>query len=397
MQEILILGGGFGGVSAALQLLKNLPQGIARVRLISERKHLEYTAALYRTVTGRSLAEACIPYATIFQDLPLELLQEHIAHIDLAAQSLTGTSGSRYRYDFLILALGSETTFFGIPGMQERSFGMKSITEALRLKRHLHEMLQSHPSSHMVIVGGGATGVELAGELGIYAEETARRHGHLHTPITLDLVEAMPRLLPALPPAFAARVTQRLRMLGVRIHLGCRVLREEKGRILLSEGALLSQTVIWTAGVRAHSLLGHTENLVVDQKGRGVVDAFLHAKGHENVFLIGDCAATPFSGMAQTALRDGAYVATSLARIVRHLPPRPYLPCPTAYVIPVGHHWAAVLLGPLRFYGRVGWWLRRLADLKVMFLYLPWRKAIVAWYGGEQSCESCETCSLKEP
>lgn len=393
IQEILVLGGGFGGVSAALSLARHLPKNSARLLLISEKNYLEYSASLYRVVTGRATAETCLPYSAIFRDFPVEILSDRITAIDPAMRVLTGTSGSTYRYDILIVALGSETTFFGIPGMQKRSFGMKSITEALRLRRHLHEVLQSDPSSPIVIVGGGATGVELAGELAIYAQEIAKKHGHSHTPISINLVEAMPRILPTLPEAFTERVVARLHTLGVHLHLNSRVLEEKEGSLLLSTTSLPSRTVIWTAGVQANTLLRHTEDLAVDQKGRGVVDDYLHAKGHENVFLIGDCAATPFSGMAQTAIQDGKYVAHAILSSLQHRPLLPYTPRPPAYAIPVGPHWAAVLIGPFRVYGRLGWWLRRVADLKVMFLYLPWRKAIAAWLHGEQRCESCEECS----
>lgn len=394
MHEILIVGGGFGGVSAALELLRLLPACRVRVRLVSEKKYLEYTAALYRVVTGRDICETCIPYTAIFQKRPVELLQDTITSVDLSTQRCRGTSGSVYHYDSLILALGSETTFFGIKGIKERSFGMKTLTEALQLKRHLHETLPSNPSSHIVIVGGGATGVELAGELAVYAQKVVKRHGLAPFSITIDLVEAMPRLLPTLPAPLAQRVSQRLLRLGVRLHLDSRVLEEKEGSLLLNTTSLPSHTVIWTAGVRANALLGRTDGLEVDQKGRGVVDAFLHASGHENVFLVGDCAATPFSGMAQTALSDAAYVARSIHRTLQKLPPVPYAPHSTAYAIPVGSAWAAVRIGPLRIYGRLGWWLRRLADLKVLFLYLPWFTAIRAWIGGEKTRESCTVCAV---
>lgn len=380
MQEILIIGGGFGGVMAALRLCRHPPEEGIHLRLVSERKYLEYSAALYRIVTGRETSETCIPYTTIFRNMPVEILQDTIHDIDLRAGTCSGTSGSLYQYDFLILALGSETTFFNIPGIRERSFGMKSLSEALRLKRHLHEILQSSPSDHIVIVGGGATGVELAGELVVYTKKVAKHHGHCDTSINIDLVEAMPRILPTLPEAFAERVAARLQKLGVHLHLNSRVLPP-------------SRTVIWTAGVQANVLLGHTKNLEVDQKGRGVVDSFLHAKGYENVFLIGDCAATPFSGMAQTAIEDGKYVAHVILSSLQHQPLPLYTPRPPAYAIPTGPHWAAVLWGPLRIYGRLGWWLRRLADLKVMLFYLSWPTALRTWVGGEKALESCKTCA----
>lgn len=393
MNEILIIGGGFGGVAVALRLSRLLPRDRVHIRLVSEKKYLEYSAALYRVVTGRETCEACIPYTAIFRNRPIELLQDTITSVDLSTQKCSGTSGSVYHYDFLILALGSETTFFGIKGIKERSFGMKNITEAVRLKRHLHDILPSDPASHIVIVGGGATGVELAGEIAIYAQKVAKRHRHSSSPITIDLVEAMPRLLPTLPAPIAERVAQRLLRLRVRLHLASRVLEEKEGSLVLSTTSLPSKTVIWTAGVQANVLLSRINTLEVDQKGRGVVDTFLHAKGHENVFLIGDCAATLFSGMAQTAVHNGEYVARVISRTLRNLPLLPYSPRSTAYAIPVGPSWAAVLWGPCRFYGRIGWWLRRLADLKVLCLYLPWIVAVRTWFGGGKILESCDVCT----
>lgn len=396
--EILIIGGGFGGVAAALRLARLLPTDRAHIRLVSEKTYLEYSAALYRVVTGRDTCETCIPYTAIFRHRPIEVLQDTIVGIDLPTQRCTGTSGSIYHYDLLILALGSATTFFGIPGVQERSFGMKTITEAIRLRRHLHDILSSDPASHIVIVGGGATGVELAGELAVYAQKVTQRHRHSTSPpITIDLVEAMPRILPTLPVPLSRKVTKRLLTLGVRLHCASRVLEEKEGSLILHTASLPSKTVIWTAGVRANALLGRIDALEVDQKGRGVVDAFLHAKGHENVFLIGDCAATPFSGMAQTALTDATYVAQSIHRILQDHPLVPYTPRSSAYAIPVGPSWAAVLWGPCRFYGRIGWWLRRLADLKVLLLYLPWRTALQTWFGGGKTLESCDVCSEEAP
>lgn len=391
--EILIIGGGFGGVAAALRLSRLLPTDSTRIRLVSEKTYLEYSAALYRVVTGRSTCETCIPYAAIFRDLPVELLQDAVTGVDLTLQRCTGASGSVYHYDVLVLALGSATTFFGIGGVRERSLGMKTVTEALRLRRHLHDTLPSDPTSHIVIVGGGATGVELAGELADYVQKITARHGNSTSPpITIDLVEALPRLLPTLPVPLAQRVTQRLLRLGVRLHLGSRVLEERQDSLLLSTTSLPSHTVIWTAGVTANPLLGRIATLAVDQKGRGVVDDFLRAKGHKNVFLVGDCAATPFSGMAQTAVHNAEYVARVIIRMLRNLPPVPYAPRSTAYAIPVGPAWAAVLWGPLRVYGRIGWWLRRLADLKALFLYLPWTTALQTWFGGRKTLESCAVC-----
>ena len=171
--RIVIIGGGFAGIAAALALQKkHLPN--IKITLISDKPHFEYHAALYRLVSGSSPLEVCIPLREIFFNKEVEIIEDKINAIDKSAQFAIGVSGSHYRYDYLILALGSETNYFGIPGLKEFSYGMKSITEALRLKQHIVETLltckidftnkvEQICDANFVVIGAGATGVEMAG------------------------------------------------------------------------------------------------------------------------------------------------------------------------------------------------------------------------------------------
>lgn len=417
--KVVILGGGFGGVSTALNLAKlNLP-GL-EIKLISDKPHFEYHAALYRVVTGRSPLEVCVPLTEIFapyrdnknkQKEKIEIITDRINKIDLTGKILNGVSGSRYSFDYLVIALGSETSYFGISGLPEFSFGFKSIGEALRLKAHLHELFQNCASgvatgddkvcgAHLVVVGGGASGVELAGELAIYGRQLAQKHGLEPALVTVDLIEAAPRLLPALPAKVSEKVKARLHGLGVNVFLNRVLKREEVNSIELGDMTIKSKTIIWTAGVKTHSLLAGVPGLRFDKKGRVLVDGALRpmlaldgSDSIPNVFVVGDCAATKYSGMASTAARDGAHVARAFEALALNQAVRVYRPEPPFSSIPVGPDWAATQFGPFTLYGYLGWLGRRWADWKYFRSILSFKQALLAFGETHVLSESCEICN----
>ena len=401
-RRVVIVGGGFAGVRAGLDLAgKKLSN--TKVTLVTDKPHFEYHAALYRVVTGRSPLEVCIPLREIFgtDDKDIEILVDEIVSIDTDSHRVIGKSGSDYVYDELVLALGSETAHFNIPGLRELSYGFKSIQEALRLKQHLHEMFSSCEkispedrvcAAHIVVVGGGASGVELAGELALYTKKLARHHGLDQSLVTIDLIETAPRLLPALDVRLSLRVLKRLRDLGVNIFLNRTIVHEEIETLYMKDMEMKTKTVVWTAGVKPHALYAKLAGVTTDKKGRVVVDEYLRAEGLSNVYVVGDGASTQFSGMAQTALADGAFVAHAIAGssrtfFGRYTPKRPH------YAVPVGPGWAAVQIGSMRFYGTVGWWLRRLADLRFYLSILPTGKAVVAFRARQLTTEVCPLCT----
>ena len=402
-EQVLIVGGGFGGISTALNLGKARFRNV-KITLISDKSHFEYHSALYRVVTGRSPLEVCIPIRDIFDVKNVEVLEDTIMGMNIKEKKLEGKSGSKYSFDFLVLALGSETAYFNIPGLKQLSFGFKSISEALALKKHLHELFKTCAVSqtdqeedvcraHFVIVGAGASGVELAGELAIYAKKLAKQHKVNPSLVTIDLIEAASRVLPIVPEDVSEKAARRLRSLGINIFLNRMVVKEEIEKVFLKDMEIGTKTVIWTAGAKPNHLYSQIEGLELDNKGRVIVDEFLQAENNPHIFVIGDAAATTYVGMAQTAIRDGAFVAETIARKIQNRPLEPYQPRRPIYVIPVGPGWAAALIGNWRFYGQIGWWLRRLADFKYFLSILTFKKALLAFQNGKALCESCNICA----
>ncbi len=357
-----------------------------------------------------------LPLREVFAGKKVEVIEDRISEINREEKTLLGASQSRYHYDYLILGLGSETNYFNIPGLKEYSYGMKSITEALRLKQHITEALltckidftnktEQICDAHFVVIGAGATGVEMAGALAVYARALARGYGIDPSLVTVDLVEAAPKILPALPSLFTNRIEHHLRGLGVNIFLNRSIEREECEEVFLKDMKMKARTVIWTAGVRANSLY-EAWGLPIDKRGKVEVDEHLRLKENQAVFVVGDGAATKFSGWAQTAMYDGKYAAMVIARSIEELsevqpPEKAHLPAyaPTMpwNAIPAGKEWAGVLIGTMQFYGRLGWWLRRMADLRIFMGILPWAKAWQAFKNGRSICDTCSVCSVEAP
>ncbi len=409
-KRILIIGGGFGGIATALALVRHgllagrqVPPDI-KITLVSDKPHFEYFPALYRVVTGKSPLEVCIPLTEIFSGSQVECIVDKITKVVPDEKVAHGASGSRYAFEYLVLALGSETSYFDIPGLQKFSFGFKSITEALRLKRHFHELFSAYkavspesradglPLLHFVIVGAGASGVELAGELSLYAKRLAKEHGVPESAVEIDLIEAAPMILPAFSSSVALRVADRLRILGVNIFTNRSMVKEETEVIVMRGMEMKADTVIWTAGVKPNEIYKKIKEFSFDKKGKVMVDGYLRATGFPHVFVIGDGASTLYAGMAQTAIHDGTSVAENIKRLVAGEELHAYHPKKPFYSFPVGPGWAATTMGSFSFYGRIGWLMRRLADLRYFFSILPFTKAIAAFRSGDTLCETCPIC-----
>ncbi len=402
-QHILVIGGGFTGIGAALRLSRMHIPGV-RITLLSDRPHFEYHGALYRLVTGTSPLEICMPLRDIFHGTDVEVLEETAVSLNKEERVVTGASGSKYHYDFLVLGLGAETNYFNIPGLKELSFGMKTINDALRLKRHISEVLltcktgtkdEQICASNFVVIGGGPTGVEMAADLIVYAKKLAGEFGIDPSLVSVEIIEGAPRLLPVLPEPFARHIEHHVRGLGVNIFTNRSIEKEEIETVYLKDMQLRTKTVIWTAGVMAHHL--HKEwGLSVDKRGRVEVDAHFRTKDAGNIFVGGDAAAAAdYWGMAQTAHAHGEHIAEVIAADIKGSQPVVYRPKAPIYAIPGGPGWAGVLWGNMVFFGKTGWAIRRLVDLVVFHWMLPLGKAWDVFRSGKSICESCSVCSIE--
>lgn len=389
LTNIVILGGGFAGTRAAIDLAKKNPPN-TKITLISNKSYFEYYPGLYRVVTGASPIEVCVPLEDMVPP-SVDIVIDTITAIDTASKKIVGAQLGEIEYSTLIVALGSETTYFNLPGLDTLSLGFKSTKEALRLKHHIFELFKTHmhPNQneltshfHVVVVGGGPSGVEVAGDLTAFMHALAKKTGVDPSLVTIDLIESNPRLVPALPPEASEKILRRLRMLGVNIFLNRRLIKEEVESVYMKDMSLQTKTVIWTAGTQINQLVSDTKGLTFSERKRVVVDEYLRAVGVSDVYMLGDLAATQYSGLAQTAMYDGSYVAKMIARELRGKPLVPYTPKKVAYSIPVGDNWAALVIGPVRIYGRFAYLMRHAIDFHFFSGILSVRKLISLFFEG---------------
>lgn len=387
--RIVIVGGGFGGIKAALELSDDRR---FHITLISDQTDFRYYPTLYRTATGGRKMISSIPLSQIFKGKRVHIINDTVVGVDRQARTVKTKVNHTVGYEALILALGVKTNYFNIEGLQEYSFGIKTTDDAEELKHHLHQQLVDNkkPDLNYVIIGGGPTGIELAGVLPAYIKKITEQHSLPKRAIHVDLIEAAPRLVPRMPKDVLKRLAKQLRKLGVRLYLGTTVKAQTADTLMVGSKPIRSHTVIWTAGV-ANSPFFADQGFQLAKNGKVRTDQFLQSEA--GIYVIGDNADTPYSGMAQTALYDGLFVARNLKRLADKKDPKPYNAKKPIYVFPAGNRWAAVLWGNIRIYGWAGFVLRSLADLIAYHDYEPWQLATRRWIAAEEEEESCVICS----
>lgn len=388
-KKVLIVGGGFGGVKSAIELAQH--EGF-KVTVLTDSPSFQYHPTLYHTATGGSREVSSIPLHDIFHDDKVEVVLGTATKLDRTRKIITTEKGDKHSYDILILSLGAVTNYFGIKGMKEYSFGIKSLAEAEELKKHLHDQLidDLKPDLNYIIVGGGPTGIELAGALPGYVKRIMKQHGLRDRKIHIDLVEAAPHLMPRMPKSVSRSFEKRLRHLGIKLYLDTPVQAETANTILMNGKYVRTHTVVWTAGI-ANNPFFEANGFILAKNHKVQVDKLLQA--WPGVFVIGDNADTPYSGMAQTALYDAKFVAENLIRHSKGEHPYAYKAKKPIYVTPAGPKWASVVWGPLHLYGWLGWVVRQAADWIGYWDLQPWWRATELLLASTDREDNCPVCA----
>lgn len=391
--KILIVGGGFAGVKAALELGKNKDLDVT---LLSDHSHFRYYPGLFHTATGGRRAGARIRLENILQDTPGKFVRDSAVKLDRQNKIVTTKGGKKLEYDKLLLAMGNVTNYFGIQGLKEYSFGIKSTEEAEEFKKHLHQQFVDNacPDLNYFIVGGGPTGIELAGALPGYIKKIMKAHKVKDCKLNISLIEAAPHLLPRSSKDVSTAITKRLRQLGIKIYTGVAVKGQDSDSLMFGDKDLPSKTVVWTAGVTNHPFFKEN-GFKITERGKVEVNPYLETE--PDIYVLGDNANTLYSGMAQTALHDGEFVAKNLIREQTGKQPKEYVPKQPISVIPVGPYWASVEWGKRHFSGLTGWILRILANLKGFHDLESWPKAGEQWMQSLSEEElNCPNCTKKQ-
>jgi NADH dehydrogenase len=377
--RVVIVGGGFGGLAAAASIAR---QPVS-VTLIDRKNHHTFQPLLYQVATaGLSPGEIAAPIRGILRrHKNVSVLMADVRGFDLENRRVK-LPDFEVEYDYLIVAAGATHSYFGHDEWAAVAPGLKTIEDALEIRRRVllaFELAErqaitagTHEPLNFVIIGGGPTGVELAGTLAEVARHTLARDFRAIDPrITrIILVEGLPRVLPAYTEELSRSARQQLERLGVEVRTSTRVTAVAPGRVLLGDTVLPSAVALWAAGVSASPLgkmLGAT-----DKAGRVLVEPDLSVPGHPEVFVIGDLATLagkngqPLPGLAPVAIQQGGAVARTIGRDMRGLPRAPFHYRDRGALATIGRAAAVADFGKVKVTGFVAWllWL----FVHIMFL-----------------------------
>jgi NADH:ubiquinone reductase (H+-translocating) len=324
-KHIVILGAGYGGLLTALTVRKYLNKDQAQVTVVNQFPTHQIITELHR-LAGGTISEQAVsmPLEKLFKGKDIDLVISKVESFSVDKKEVKLANGSYLTYDALVVALGSQTGFFGIPGLEENSMVLKSVNDANKVYNHIEGRIKAYAETKneadatIVIGGGGLTGVELVGEIVDNFPKVAKQYGVDFKDLKIKLVEAGPKILPVLPDDLIQRATESLAKRGVEFLTGLPVTGVEGNKIGLKDGStIVANTFVWTGGVAALPIVGES-GLEVD-RGKATVNEYLQSKSHSDVFVVGDSAVAfpeeggrPYAPTAQNAWQMGELVGYNL-------------------------------------------------------------------------------------
>jgi len=337
----------------------------------------------------------CIPYGEIFAGKNVSFIQAEISAVDLKTKSVRTKGGEVLFGDYLIIALGSQTADFGIPGVREYAYQFKSIDDAVAINIKIGKLIKKIASgekmdSLKILVGGaGFTGIELAAEISCCVKKMCRGHNLGGKYVMITLIEAGPKILPMISDKERKIVSKRLTELGVMLMENSPI--EEVGNdfVKLKNGQILGgDIVVWTAGIKANEFLKSIAGLLLTDKGSLIVDGNLQVQGWKNIFAVGDNqefidpkTKRPVPSLAYTAVDQGRIVAKNVYNLFNGEKLETYEPYYGIWIAPVGGKFAlAHLWNGWTVAGFIGWVVRELVDLRYLISILSFPKAITLFW-----------------
>jgi NADH dehydrogenase len=379
--RVVIVGAGFGGLKAA-NVLSYQPE--VEVVLIDQRNYHLFQPLLYQVATaGLNPADIAVPIRAQFANTKnVEVHLGRVTEIDLVGKEVLGPH-LKVGFDFLILACGAQHSYFDHPEWEEFAPGLKTVEQAIEIRRRIllaFENAENAPNEEdqkalltFVVVGGGPTGVELAGAIADISRTVLVRDFKRIDPsqARVILLEAGPRVLAQFHESLSVHTLKDLRGLGVEVQVGARVTGMDKTGVQVGKDWIAARTVFWAAGVQAASF-NFKPDLVLDRSGRVKVAKDLSVPGFSNVFAVGDMAAleiapqTYLPGLAPAAIQTGRYAAMAILKILRKQEHQPFIYVDKGLMATIGKYKAVVQWGRLQWTGSMAW----LAWLFVHILFL---------------------------
>jgi len=373
LPRVLVIGCGFGGLWAA-QGLRKAPVALT---VIDRTNHHLFTPLLYQVATaGLSAPDISAPIRHILgRQHNATMLMAEVERVDIGKHAVVLRDASELAYDYLVLAAGSVNHYFGHDDWAPHAPGLKTLADAFEIRtRILNAYEQAERASDareqaawltFIVIGGGATGVELAGTLAEIARHTLRGEFRRIDPARarVVLIEGSDRVLPPYTPGLSEKARRQLERLGVTVWLGRRVTAVDASGVTMGGERLEAKTVLWAAGVTS-SPLGRTLGVALDRAGRVPVAPDLSVPGHPEIFVVGDLAAVEgVPGIAPAAKQMGRHAARNIRRSLEQKPRLPFRYRDYGQLATIGRNAAVAMLGKLRFSGYPAWLLWLLAHI----------------------------------
>jgi NADH dehydrogenase len=402
--NVVILGGGFGGLYTARKLERLLAPAAARVTVVNDVNFMLYTPLLPGAAGGTlEPRHVVVPLREQLRSTHLRLAT--VTGADPATRTVAIRSAEgraqQLEYDQLVVAIGSISRSIPIPGLQEHAIGLKTLSEAIALRNRLVQSLEIAESTEddrarealltYVFVGAGYAGVEGLAELQDFAADVlhyyprCRMHG-----LRFMLVEARDRLMPEISQGLADFASAELRRRGIELRPSATIERVSPDSVELSDGEVIpSRTVAWTAGVRPHPVVSRL-GLPLDDNGRIRVDRYCQVEGHGDVWAIGDAAAVPDPARpgqpcpptCQHAIRQGRTVGHNVAAAIGGKPKKPFTYKTLGVFVDMGRHQAVAETLGIKWRGFPAWFLARTYHLSQMPGYRRRARLLTDWTVG---------------
>ncbi len=395
--HVVVIGGGFGGLWA-VRALRTAP---VRITLIDRQNHHLFQPLLYQVATaGLSSTEIAAPLRQILRaQSNVAVRMAEVADLNPQAREICLSDGTRVSYDTLVLATGATHAYFGNDTWSAHAPGLKTLDDALLMRRRILLAFESAESAQtdaerdawlsFAVVGGGPTGVELAGTLAEIARHTLKREFRRIDPAQakVRLLEAGPRVLAAFPLELSARAAEQLARLGVEVCCGTPVANITAAGYQLGEQFVAARTVLWAAGVAASPLgarLATQLNVPLDRAGRVLVAPDLSVPGHGEIFVVGDLASVTqdgksVPGVAPAAKQMGAHVAQVIRARLVGASPEPFRYRDFGNLATIGRMAAVVDLRGFKFSGILAWWFWLLAHVFFLIGFRNRLNVLIDW------------------
>lgn len=402
MKKIIVLGGGFGGLTCALALskkIKRLPaQEQRQILLIDQHSYHLYTPPLYEVATASSGDISALNLKKVVtieldrtEQYGIKFIKDKVEKIDFKTKEIILEDHSKIEFEYLIVAAGTETNFFDIPGLKENAIGLKNLNDALVVRNRLKKLATTQKQITVAVGGAGSTGVEFCGELSHWLRKVGLAK-EMRTKVVL--IERANSILPGFQPEIIKKAKKRLQELKVQIMAGYTIKNAAKNVIeLTSQNSTQTQQLdfdilVWTGGIKASSI---TQELSLEKTPSSrLVCANLALEIYPDIFAIGDIMSMCYPGTtepvpanASLAIAQGKIAAENVMRKIQSIPEKQYIPPRNIpYIIPIGGRWAIAKIGSITLFGFNAWLVKQFVELKHFLTFLNPIEALWLWCQG---------------